>query len=249
MKKFLISALLLTSINVIADVNFESGNNKNHIITTFQNNDCQDYCDLFNEKLYKYEPKNLFVLRFDDKKYKDLHKLHSTINDVNTVTPQFFLNYSVINYNFFEIVDMRELSDGLVGNLKINFDKKELKATFSPVIEIKNDQNLNTLLKGAGETSLNKDSFYDNKDLTLFVAITTPVKSVYNDSGKNEGHFTSNNHNVLLLKSKSSNDMTWKMDIPYQDFDEGSLSFVLWIEDDHKNIIQASSNSFYRFDY
>lgn len=249
MKKFLIGALLSTSMTIMADVSFESGNNKNHIMSTFQNNECKESCNIVNNKLYKYDPQNLFILRFDDNRYQYLHKFYSTINDVDVVSPQFFLNHSVINNHFFENVDLRELNNDLVGNLKINFDNKELKANFYPLREIKNGDNLNTFIKGDGDTSLIKDEYYDNKELTLFVAITTPNREIYSEDGVNEGHFVSNNNNVLFLESISSTDLNWNMNIPYKSFNEDSLSFVVWIEDDKKNIIQSSSHLFYRFSY
>lgn len=231
MKIFFSIALLSITSFTQAELIFESGETRNHILTTFQNNDCDQACSSMQDNLHKYKPTNVSSLRFDDSKFQELHKFYSNINGSEVRTPQFFLNHSIIPSSVFDSVDLRLLNDNHVGNLKLKFDGHELTGEFI--------EKLDNNIKEKAEV----------KDLTMFVAVTTPIKSIYMEKGDNEGKFISNEHNVLFIDSVLSSNLSWVLNIPYKKFDESSLSFVVWIEDDNKNIIQSASSPFHRFSY
>ena len=83
MKRLLLAATLLSSSLLHAEdaqkMTFDSGVNKNHVLKTFQSENCKKECSDFYRNLNIYSPQNVFVLRFDDKKFSDKHEYLSNI--------------------------------------------------------------------------------------------------------------------------------------------------------------------------
>lgn len=246
--KYLLLGILLSS-TVQAEIIFESGDERNHILSAFQNDDCKEECSNFYRNLELYSPENLFVLRFDDNKFNEEHLLISTINGAEKVSPQYFLNHSVLSTDFYNYIDLRDLKRNVVGNLKVSFDNYTLKSSFSPKKEEYVEENLYNQIKNIKTQHIVDDIEFNKNNITFYVAVTTPEKREYIEKGVNEGHFIPKNSDVIYFDSIKSSDLTWSLEIPYKSFDIDSLAFVVWIEDENKNVIQSSSSRFYRFSY
>jgi hypothetical protein len=249
MKKILLFIVASFAINVSADTSFTSGLNKNHLFTIFQSTNCQEICKSTQKQLKKYNDEAVVIVNFDHKTYNIYQNKIANMNKSEVMDPQFFLNHSVLNNQFVSNMNLTSLKRPLVGELTANYSENLFKVVFSPMKTIEIQDNLINKIKNRSKKENIVDDSYDQMDLTLHVAVTTPHKYLYMDHGVNEGNFINNSHNVLDLYIEKSQDKEWSISIPHEKYNNPSLAFVIWVEDENKNIIQVSSSDFYRLAY